>query len=134
MVAFMFWKKKKEERINVIKGTKEFKVDRNGYPEITYQHKQHLKEESMVFNYPIGTKVVCKSNNNEPYLRGIIVDYTAISLAQNLTPVVKFEGEEEPFLVLGIIRPYSPELCEALDKLTYIEQWNVLAEFHKISK
>ena len=131
--SLILWKKKKEAKSSRV-NTKEFKIDKKGYPEITFQHKQHLKEESMVFNYPIGTKVVCKSNNNEPYLRGTIVDYEAISLAKNLTPVVKFEGEEEPFLVLGIIRPYSPELCEALDKLTPIEQWNVLSEFYKISK
>jgi len=132
LVAMMFWKKREEEKKP--SDLKEFKVDGYGHPVITYKHKQHLKEEAMLVNYPVGMDVVCKSNNEEPYHRGRIINYMAISQACNLTAVVKFDGEDEPYIVMGIIRPYSKELCSALDKLTYIEQWNVLAEFHKITE
>ena len=133
MVAIMFWKKKKEEEKKNSR-LKEFEVDEEGFPIVTYKHKQRMKETAMLVNYPVGSAVIAKSNEDEPYHRGKIVNYIALSQACNLTPMIKFEDREETMIVMGIVRPYSKELCEALDKLDNIEQWNVLAEFHKISK
>jgi len=133
LVAMMWWKKREEE-IKKKNNLKEFEVDEEGLPSITYKHSQRLKEKAMLVNYPVGSDVICKSNEDEPYKRGKLVNYMALSLACNLTPVVKYEGDSEPYVVLGIVRHYSKELCEALDKLDNIDQWNVLAEFHKITK
>ena len=120
---------KKEKKSNL----KEFLVDDEGFPEVSSKHRQRLKERSRLINYPVGSDVVTKSNEDEPYRRGKLVNYMAISQSCNLTPMVKYEGGET-FVVMGIIRHYSKELCDALDKLDNIDQWNVLAEWHKISK
>jgi len=132
MVGLMFLKNKNKEK-NKIK-LKEFEVDEEGFPVISYKHHQRMKEDAMLINYPVGSEIICKSNENEPYKRGKIINYVAVSKASNLIPQVKFEDTGEVFLVMGIVRHYSKELCDALDKLDNIEQWNVLAEFHKISK
>jgi len=128
----MFWKKKKEEEKKNFR-IKEFEVDDEGFPIISYKQKKRMKETAMLVNYPVGSDVICKSNEDEPYKRGKLVNYMALTQAANLTPMVRFSNNET-FVVMGIVRHYSEELCEALDKLDNIEQWNVLAEFHKISK
>jgi len=128
----MFWKKKKKEIIKT-SNLKEFHVDDNGFPIISSKHQQMLHEKKMLVNYPINSDVITKSNNDEPYQRGKLVNYVALSLSSNLTPMVRYENEET-FVVLGMLRHYSKELCEALDKLDGTDQWNVLSEWHKISK
>lgn len=125
--------------INFFKRNKEvkeitIKKDEYGFPILTYEHFQSLRERNMIMSYPVGSDVIIKSNEDEPYLRGTIISYEPISKAKNLTPVVKLSLSGDTVYVLGKIRHYSIELCEALDKLTPIEQYNVLAEFHKITK
>jgi len=132
LVAVMFWKKKKKEEA-IQSNLREFKVDEEGFPIITYRHRQRMKEDAMLINYPVGLEVITKSNEDEPYKIGTIVNYVALTQACNLTPMIKYK-DGETFVVMGIIRTYSKELCIALDKLDNIDQWNVLAEFHKISK
>jgi hypothetical protein len=46
-----------------------------------------------------------------------------------LLPLIKDEETEEVFWCGGVLRHYDSLLIEALNKLTYVEQWNVLAEF-----
>lgn len=128
----MFWKKKKDEENN--SRFKEFEVDVEGFPIISYKQKQRIKESKMLLNYPVGSDVICKSNEDVPYKRGKLLNYMALGKAANLTPMVSFEGEEFALICMGIVRHYSEELCDALDKLDPIEQWNVLAEFNKITK
>lgn len=70
-----------------------------------------------------GDKVVCISNEPESYQIGIIKEYIPITKAQKLTPVIVYEDGSE-MLSLTHLEPYSEELCEQLDKLTGIEQWN----------
>ena len=129
MNIFNFWKRKKDK--SDLTSSIPMK---DGYPIITHDHKQYLEEKKMLVNYPVGSDVICISNNNSPYKRGKIVNYVAITQARQLTPEVKFEGDDETWICMGILRHYSKELCSALDKLEGFEQWNVLAEFHKISK
>lgn len=88
----------------------------------------------MLINYPVGSDVIIKSNEDEPYRRGTLISYEPITKAANLVPVVKLSLSGGEVYVLGKIRHYSKELCDALDKLSPIEQYNVLAEFHKITK
>lgn len=126
----MIWFSKKKE---VVKEDL-VKLDEDGFPVVIYEHSQRLRERAMLINYPVGSDVIVKSNENEPYLRGTLVAYEPITKAQNLVPVVKLSLSGEVVYVLGKIRHYSKELCDALDKLTPIEQYNVLAEFHKITK
>jgi len=130
--VFMFLKNRKIEKTK--SKLKEFEVDDEGFPVVTPKHRQRMKEDAMLVNYPLGSEIIFKSNENEPYKRGTIINYVAVSKSSNLIPQVKFYETGEVFLVMGIIRHHTKELCDALDKLNYIEQWNVLSEFHKISK
>ena len=79
-------------------------------------------------NYPIGSKIILRSNEDEPYQIGFIEDYVAITKSQSMIPVANVNGKT--FFVFSIMRHYSKTLCNILDKLTPDEQWNVLAEFN----
>ena len=86
------------------------------------------RDNRQKINYPIGSKVISRSNENEPYKIGIIKDYQNMSKGSNMFPIVEIDGKE--YLCMSIIRHYSETLCRILDKLTYKEQWNILAEFN----
>lgn len=97
--------------------------------ELDIVEKNNYKRQ--LINYPIGSKVIIKSSNrNEPYLIGVIKDYVPISMAKNMTPLITIDDKD--FICFGILRHYSKTLCSILNKLTPIEQWNVLAEFYII--
>ena len=81
-------------------------------------------------NYPPGSKVICRSNENEPLWIGTIEKWD--KLAKHHTkevPFIRNEETNEVMICFSVIRHYDPLLIEALNKLTYLEQWNVLAEF-----
>jgi gamma-glutamylcyclotransferase (GGCT)/AIG2-like uncharacterized protein YtfP len=50
----------------------------------------------------------------------------------NVFPLVEVDGER--LLVFGDIRRYDPRVTKALDKLTGVEQWNVMAKWHIIDE
>jgi hypothetical protein len=81
-------------------------------------------------NYPVGSRVIVRSNNDEPLMIGVLTEWkkTAPHHLSEL-PLVKDEETEEVFWCGGVLRHYDSLLIEALNKLTYAEQWNVLAEF-----
>lgn len=81
-------------------------------------------------NYPIGCKVIIKSNEPTPYQVGILKRVEIIGNDQFELPIVEVEGVE--YGVMGIIRKYDERRVRALDKLTPDEQWNVMAEFHMV--
>lgn len=81
--------------------------------------------------FSLGDRVLCRSNNDEPYYCGVFKGYEPITLAQRECPLVEIEGVD--YLVMGIIRADTPELREKLDKLTPKEQWNSLClHYHRI--
>lgn len=90
---------------------------------------KEYKEKKQVYNYPVGSKVISRSNENEPYLIGVISSYIRITKENDLVPVINF-GEDKEYVCFSIIRHYSEELCKILDKLSPKEQWNVLTEFN----
>jgi hypothetical protein len=77
-------------------------------------------------NYPVGSKIICRSNEDEPLMIGTIIAWDGPS--ENI-PVVKDELTNKEFFVMGVIRHYDLNLLKTLNKLTPDEQWNVLAEF-----
>ena len=87
------------------------------------------KEDSMKVNYPIGSKIIIRSNQeDEPYEIGTIKEYVYITKDNNMVPIIKINSEE--YFAMGIMRHYSETLCKILDKLTPKEQWNILSEFN----
>lgn len=74
-------------------------------------------------NYPIGSRVICRSNEDEPLMIGKIIKW------EGNIPIVQDELTDKDFFVMGVIRHYDLNLLKTLNKLTPDEQWNVLAEF-----
>ncbi len=85
--------------------------------------------ERTVEGLKIGQKVIVRSNEDDPLKIGTYQGFELITLAKQPCPVVEFDDGK--FLVMGIIKPYSDELKEKLDKLTPKEQWNSLSENYK---
>lgn len=79
-------------------------------------------------NYPKGSKVIIKNNEPESYKVGTLKGFTQYKDNGSVFPIVDVDGKE--LVVWGIMRLYHANRAKALDKLTPIEQWNVLAEFH----
>jgi hypothetical protein len=105
-----------------------FFIDQEGLPILPWEIEKKFFERKRIFNYPAGSKVIIRSNENEPYSIGIIISYNYISQSKELVPVVNINGEDK--ICFSIIRQYSFSLCKILDKLTPKEQWTVLAEFN----
>jgi hypothetical protein len=85
-------------------------------------------------NYPAGSKIIIKGNNDSPYRVAVIVrwDFMQHATKQSIHPVIKFEDSDEEFYSFGIIRHYIRSRNKALDKLSGRDQWNVLSEFHQM--
>jgi hypothetical protein len=80
--------------------------------------------------YPTGSRVVCRSNEDEPLMIGTLEKWEKLAeRSPNKLPFVRDEATGELMIVMGVIRLYDEKLIKALNKLTYAEQWNVLAEF-----
>lgn len=92
-------------------------------------HEEHLemvrKEQSLLINFPVGSRVLIKDNSPTPYKTGTMKGTQRVP--GNVFPVVEVDGEGE-FLIMGIIRRLDPRVTKALDKLTGVEQWNVMAQ------
>lgn len=71
-----------------------------------------------------GTKVIIRSNEDEPYKVGRIVGYAEMPSPDDI-PVVELEGGEK-LTVFGINVPYDEDLIERMDKLTPHQQWELL--------
>jgi len=85
-------------------------------------------------NYPDGSKIIVKSNNDEPYKIGTLlrweINYNYSRNPNGVFPIVQFDGDDTTYFCMGIIRHHCEERINILDKLTNTEQWNILSEFH----
>ena len=80
-------------------------------------------------NYPVGSRVICRSNQDEPLMFGEITEWKQKNNISSPIPLIRDEKDGEIYYVMGVIRHYNEDLLSALEKLAYAEQWNVLAEF-----
>ena len=77
--------------------------------------------------YPLGGRLIARSNEDDPLLIGVVLSYERIHDTWFIW--IRNEKTHERFLVGNqIIRPYSEDLFVALNKLTAKEQWNVMAK------
>ena len=79
-------------------------------------------------NYPIGTKVIIRSNEPEPLYVGHITSYEE----RFNEPIITLESGQE-VLCGGSIAWYTEERYKALCKLTWDEQYNVMSKFDCIT-
>lgn len=75
----------------------------------------------------IGRRVVCRSNEPEPYLVGELVGFAPVSAAGTPVPVVRTDDGRE-LLAMGIVLPHSDELASAMDAMDPRRQWEWAAE------
>jgi predicted kinase len=73
--------------------------------------------------YKEGTKLIIRSNEDEPYQIGEVVGYSDMPSPDDI-PVVDVDGFK--LVVFGIHLPYNAALVERLDKLTPNQQWELL--------
>ena len=116
----------------------EIKIIKQTYGSLTWRNYCKYKtqtpepvEDEIVrikkLRYPLGTKVIMRSNEDEPYSVGTIVDY---QIMKNSSDPVFFVCELEDgkrVVPWGIVRKYREDLANALNKLTPKEQWLVMA-------
>lgn len=92
----------------------------------TIKQKQE-KRNSTIYNYPIGSKVIIRSNQPENLLIGSVVRYEDLGYNKPILLVVLDEKSGEEFMPLDNSPMHWSKECEdALMKLNWIEQWNVM--------
>jgi len=72
----------------------------------------------------IGTNVIVRSNEDEPYQVGLLNGYQKHEKSGQYIPIVDINGTD--FLCFGIIVPYDEGLAGILDMLSHQEQLNLL--------
>lgn len=79
-----------------------------------------------MIKYKKGDRVICRSNEEEPYKIGTFIEYNNILNSPDDIPMVQFDIDKKIYTVLGITIPYSEEMLKRLDKLTASQQWELL--------
>lgn len=77
---------------------------------------------------PKGTKVIVRSNNDEPFQIGEFKGYDN-QFHNNPIPVVNCDGKD--YWCMGIVVEFNEKLIATLNTLSYKEQWNHLSLNYK---
>lgn len=101
------------------------------YVTIPFEHYTERSNESLVLNYPKGSKVIVKSNKDyESFKVKVVVDYVEITKSKQLSILWKdCKTGEETINIGAPFKKWSKKREAALKKLTPAEQWNVLTEW-----
>lgn len=79
-------------------------------------------------NTSVGTKVIVRSNNDEPYMIGVFSGY---ELKENSSPIPVCICNDTTYWVMGIVVEHNDELQTHLDSMTPKDQWNYLSLNYK---
>lgn len=87
-------------------------------------------------NFPVGKKVIIRSNEPDPLFIGLVSGYELIQMKLQKVMLVKITSAsgqtiQQPHTSLI---PWAQEREDALNKLSWDEQWNVVSRFHTIHK
>ena len=77
----------------------------------------------------IGHKVIFRSNEQEPYGIGRLLEIKKIAphFTSKVPWILNYKNRQE-YVVLGAVVPYTEEMINKLDTLTYTEQWEYLTK------
>lgn len=92
------------------------------------------KEEKLRCNYPIGKKIIFRSNEPGPFQVGTVSGYVRITQAQELTLTYTDATGKEKILLAENPMYWCQEREDALNKLTWDEQWNVTTKYWHLHK
>jgi hypothetical protein len=88
-----------------------------------YEPKENCEIQG--YNFKIGDKVICRSNEPYPLIIGKIIEFWDNEGKWTTpVPVVRNSRNGKKFNVHGIVRPYTHELMDTLRPLKPLEQWN----------
>jgi len=78
-----------------------------------------------------GSRVMVRSNEDEPIYFGTILRFEEVSQAKNPIPVIIFEGEEAAGekLCFAAVMPYNEKLLDEVKGLCPKEQWKKLCHY-----
>ena len=83
--------------------------------------------ECFKIDFPLGQKVIYRSNEPGPLLIGHIVDHQIVGQAQrSILAIVKCQETGKEWMPMGKPIQWTKEREEALKRLQWWEQWNVL--------
>jgi hypothetical protein len=80
----------------------------------------------MAFADYLGHEVMVQGND-QPLMKGVLAGST--DLHGKDIPLVLFEGDDEPCMVLGIVMPYDEKVFEVLTAMGVKGAWNYLTKF-----
>lgn len=108
------------------KTTKDVNVKKD---EITNDIFNYHIENDMEVRYPlyVGSKVISVSNSVNSVRSGIIVRFDTITQTKNIVPIVKYDGDDEEYMCLVILIPYTQKMY---DKLMDLDKRNDLSAFN----
>lgn len=93
------------------------------------------QEEKLLCNYPVGRKVIIRSNEPGPLMIATVSGHIRITQAQELVCTFKEEGTGKETIFFGGNPMYwCQEREDALNKLTWDEQYNVSTKYHWLKK
>jgi hypothetical protein len=84
------------------------------------------KAESALVNFPVGQRLIVRSNEDGPLLIGSVSRHDRIGMSH--VPVLKDDAGKE-FLCLGAMSYYTEERHQALMKLNPREQWLAMTHY-----
>lgn len=97
------------------------------------QEEKKQDQRRVKVNYPIGTKVIIRSNEPDDLLIGLVVEHVLHENSGSLYLKIKEESTGNFYCPLDNEPPYWTEDREkALRKLNWAEQWNVLCKYADI--
>lgn len=92
---------------------------------VVYEELTEYKIKGEIFK--LGDKVICRSNECDPLMVGIIVEFwDNHGKWDNCIPQVKDDSNGKTWGVMGHIKHYSDELMYILKPMKPLEQWNYL--------
>lgn len=75
-----------------------------------------------------GARVMARSNEDEPLVLGTVLYFHPITQANNPIPIVKIDGDDKEYGVLGAVLPYNEKIFNEVKDLSPKEQWERLKD------
>lgn len=100
-------------------------IERNFKSNARFNLLVEMENEALIINYPIGTQVILRSNEPEPYVIGTVAGFEVVGKNGQLILVVKTDDGKTVYTTDTKPFYYHEELVKALDKLEWWEQWNI---------
>lgn len=106
------------------------KKDRDNWRSLAKARGDQLMNIATKPIFNIGDKVIIRGNDwSQDLMIATIIDYTNFGKENTtLLPLVREESTGKEYISFGLMKKYTKEKLEALNKLSPIEQWNVLSE------